>query len=528
MKKIKTSFLFRLNWWGKAFPLGCGLSDLRHTPICGGSLPPQRPRFFVPVFALFVSIFFVGCVPDLINGPAAKPSMGLPDHFEGIDAITTTPSSAELPWNEFFVEPELRDLIDKALLQNQEYKIVALELDIAQAEVLARKGELFPKLGFKGGVGLARNGGLTSSGVSDAAHNVPDHLGDFSLGLNVSWEADIWGKLQNATKAAASRYLSSVEGKKFAATTLISEIAMGYYELKSLDVQLSILKENIQLQTDSLAVVKMQKEAARVTELAVKRFESELMKNESRQFVIQQSIVEIENKLNFLVGRLPQHIARNTDDFVNAKPTDVSTGLPAKLLENRPDIRQAELALAATGFDVASARAAFFPTLGINISGGYQAYDLLQLFATPLSLFYALGAETMGPLLNRAAITTAYNVANAKQKQAVANYERAILNGYVEAATQVSAIENVNQSFALRAKEVELLKESSTIASSLFASSRADYLEVLTIRRDVLESNMELVELKKQRLLAMIQLYQALGGGWRTKAPQGEPPTPPK
>lgn len=298
-------------------------------------------------------------------------------------------------------------------------------------------------------------------------------------------------------------------------TNLVAEISNSYYELLALDNQLLIVQQNIEIQSGALSIVRQQKQATRVTELAVRRFEAEVFHTRSMQFEIQQQITEMENHLNFLVGRFPGPIQRNAQTFSSLKPDTVLAGLPAQLLANRPDIRQAEQELTATKLDVKSARARFYPSVGLSAGVGFRAFDPEYLFTTPQSLIFNVAGDLVAPLINRNAIKAAYYTANAKQVQAVYDYERTILNAYVEVANQVSNIGNLNKSYALRAQRVQALQESITISNSLFLSARADYMEVLLTQRDALDSRFELVETQKLRLNAKVNVYRALGGGWR-------------
>ncbi len=273
------------------------------------------------------------------------------------------------------------------------------------------------------------------------------------------------------------------------------------------------------MQVSALEIVRLEKQAARVTELAVTRFEAEVLKNQSRQFEIQQQIIEAENHLNFLVGRFPQPIARASDGFQNLQPAVVNVGLPTQMLENRPDVRQAALNLKASELDVNVARAAFYPSLSIEAGIGYDAYTPGRLFTTPASLVYNVAGNLFAPLINRRAIKAAYFSANSAQLQATIRYEKTLLEAYTEAANQMAMIDNVGKSYDLKSQQVEKLVTSIEISNVLFKSARADYLEVLTTRRDSLEAQMELIETKKKQLNAVVNLYQAIGGGWR--APQG-------
>ena len=468
--------------------------------------------------ALCVLMLCTGCAPSLKQRPR-EANTQVPESFNG---SKDKENSAQVKWNEFFVDPNLIMLIDTALKNNQELNIATLEIGIAQNEIMTREGEFLPRLDFKAGAGLEKVGKYTSQGVSDEAHDVPEHLQDYFVGFMASWEIDIWKKLRNATKAATLRYLSSIEGRNFMITQLVAEIAHAYYELMALDNQRDVLNQNIEIQQDALKVMKLQKEAAKVTELAVQRFEAEVLKNQSRLYSIQQEIIETENRINLLAGRFPQHIARDSDGFVDSRPTSVHDGVPSELLENRPDVKQAELELEAAKLDVEVAKARFYPSLEINAGVGYQSYKITEFVATPASILYNLAADLVAPIFNRKAITAAYFSANSKQMQAVYDYERTILGAYTEASNQLAMIENLEKSYDLRSREVDRLREAIMTSSGLFQSARADYMEVLMTRRDALESQMELIETKKQQMIAMVNLYQALGGGWRAPKPDPE------
>ncbi|MDX5348555.1 MAG: TolC family protein, partial [Hymenobacteraceae bacterium] len=311
-----------------------------------------------------------------------------------------------------------------------------------------------------------------------------------------------------------ARYLSSVEGRNFMVTNLIAEIANSYYELLALDNQLKIVQQNIDIQTNALEIVRLQKQAARVTELAVRKFEAELLSTKSLQYDIQQQIIETENRINFLTGRYPQPIPRNSENFYDLVPDTIHAGVPSQLLANRPDIKQAELEMAAAKLDIKVAKANFYPSLDISAAIGFQAFDPAFLIKTPESMLYSLAGDVAAPLINRNAIKATYYMANAKQIQAVYNYEQTILNAYLEVVNQLAKINNLDKSYELKARQVQALNESISISADLFRYARADYMEVLLTQRDALEAKFELVETKKKQMNAMVNVYQALGGGW--------------
>ncbi len=435
-------------------------------------------------------------------------------------AAQDTVSTASIQWRKFFTDPNLVNLIDTALKNNQELNITLQDIEIAKNEIKAKKGELLPSVNYRVGAGLDKVGRYTSSGAGDASteitpgKEVPEILPDYTFGLQANWEADIWHKLRNAKKGAISHYLATVEGKNFVVTNLIAEVANSYYELLAADNQLETVKKNIELQKNALELMKIQKQASRVNELAVRKFEAEVLSSKSLEFDIQQNITETENKINFLLGRFPQPIIRDKSSFTDLVPPTVQTGLPSQLLANRPDIKQAELELAAAKLDVKVAKAQFYPSLGISATIGYQAFNPSYLLRTPESLIYSLAGDLAGPLINRNAIKAEYLTANAKQLQAVYDYEKTILNGYIEVANQMSKIGNLQKSYDLKSKQVTALTQSIDISNDLFKSARADYFEVLMTQRDALQSKLELIETKKQQLNAVVDIYHALGGGW--------------
>lgn len=430
-------------------------------------------------------------------------------------------NTGKINWKDFFKDPYLIALIDTALNKNQELNITLQEMQVARNEVRVRKGEYLPFIGLQAGTAVDKTARYTNIGAMEAntkmapGKEMPEPMTDLLLAARASWEVDIWGKLHNAKRAAFNRYLSSVEGKNFMVTNLIAEIANAYYELLSLDNQLAIINQNIHLQNDALRIVKLQKEAAKVTELAVRRFEAQVLHTQSKQYDIAQKITEAENKLNFLAGRFPQTIARQSQDFSSLVPPVITVGLPTQLLENRPDILRAEMNLKAAKLDVKVAKARFYPSLNINAGVGLQAFNAHYLLKTPESLLYSVAGDLLTPLINRNAIKANYASANAKQIQAVYDYEKTILNAYIEVTNQLANIHNLEKSYQLKEQQVQALSESIAISNNLFRSARADYMEVLLTQRDALESKFELIETKRQQMSATVTIYRALGGGWR-------------
>lgn len=474
-----------------------------------------KSKFYKYLIPLGVCLAVVSCTPKLAPLAASKV---VPESFE---KSTDTNTIAVTPWRTYFKDPNLINLIDTALKNNQELLITLQEIEIAKNDIRVRKGALLPQVGVGAGAGIEKVGRYTSQGAGDASTEIspgkemPDPLGDLKIAAYAHWEVDIWKKLRNSKKAAVSRYLATVEGKNFVISSLIAEVADSYYELVALDNQLAIVKQTIALQSNALEIVKFQKQAARSTELAVQKFQAEVMASRSMEFELLQKIKETENTINFLLGQYPQEIKRDSVVFDAGLPAIVQAGIPAQLLANRPDIKQAELELEAAKLDVKTARAEFYPSLDITAAVGFNAFKSNYLFKMPESLLYSLVGDVVAPLINRNALKAEYSSANARQIQALYNYERTILSAYLEVSSQLSKINNLEKSYDLKSQQVAALNRSIDVAGDLFKSARVDYFEVLMTQRDALESKLELIETKKAQLNALVHVYRDLGGGWK-------------
>jgi NodT family efflux transporter outer membrane factor (OMF) lipoprotein len=344
---------------------------------------------------------------------------------------------------------------------------------------------------------------------------VPTILPDYFVGFQTNWEIDIWAKLRNKKKAAFSRYLSSVEGTNLVLTNLISEIANTYYELISLDNELNIIRETIKLQNEALEIVKAQREAALINELAVKQFEVQVLNTQGLEFATIFKITENENKLNFLLGRYPQSIVREKSFLTSQINAKIKSGIPSDLLKNRPDIRQAELNLLASEFDVKTAKSAFYPTFMITGNFGFQSFNTTFLFNSPQSIAYNLLGGLTTPLINRSAIKAQFKNAKASQIEAMFDYQKTILNAYVEVSNGISNIKNLKQMQELKVKEVEANTYSVEIVNDLYKTGKANYFEVLMVQNGYLQSKLELINNQKLQQNASLNIYKALGGGWR-------------
>jgi len=432
------------------------------------------------------------------------------------DSICT----AELNWQSYFNDPILIALIDTALKNNQELNIVAQELAIGQSEVLEKSGEYLPIINVGGGVGVEKAGRFTRDGVVEHSLDIeegrefPEPLGDFQFGVTASWEVDIWKKLRNAKNIAQLQFLAANEGRNFLISNLISEIANTYYELISQDQLLKIVNSNSLIQKDALRKVKIQKNSAKSNLLAVHRFEAQLLNTQNLQFQIQQKIVELENRLNFLIGRYPKSIDRGTVDFMKLDLDSIHLGIPSRLLRNRSDIRQMEYQMQAANLNVRVMRADFYPSLDLSSGIGFQAFNPKYIL-NPESLIFNMVGDLTAPLVNKRAIKARYKMATSGQIQSVYQYEQTVLRAFTEVLNQLSKLDKYSSSLKLKQNEVQILNKAVKVADNLFKYAKADYVEVLLAQEEALDEKMELVEIKLQVLLAQVDLYKALGGGWR-------------
>jgi outer membrane protein, multidrug efflux system len=469
--------------------------------------------------ALLALVALSGCrIPALLRPDPGPP---LPTTYNG---KTTEENSARVGIYEFFDDPILNELLTVGLAQNLELKIRNQELAIASNEIMARRGAYLPfvNLGARGG--FERNSRFTPLGAAETqllspVGPFPDPLPNWAIFADLDWRIDIWRQLRNARDSAINRYVEAIERRNFLVTQLVADTAQNYYELAALQKRQEFLNQTIALQEQSLEVTRLQQKAGRGSSLAVQRLLAEVRKNEAQRFIIRQRTIEVQNEINFLVGRFPQPVEGMKWDFITLDARQLYVGVPAQLLQNRRDIQAAEREVIASGLDVRVARANFFPTLDITASVGYEAFNP-KYFFNPEALAARAAGELVGPLINKAAIRAEYLTANARQLQAIYDYQRTVLNAFTEVTNAVAKAENYRQSVAIQQAQVKSLEESVNIARELFNAPlegpafKVDYIDILLATRDQLEARTALIETKQQQLSAIVRAYQALGGGY--------------
>lgn len=486
-----------------------------------------RPRALLCAAAV---AFAGGCRASAIAlDPAPRPmpaTLSLAaDSGRARDRRTDSTTVADIGWRQYFADTTLLALVDTAVHNNAELQATLAEVEMARQEARAIQGRLLPQVAAAASLGVDKAARYTSTGAGDASTDitpgsrVPEVLPDLGMGFVASWEADVRGRIRSRKGAALARYLATVEGNRYVMTGLVAEVANTYYELTALDAKLAIIREAIALQERELEVVRAQKDAAVVTELAVRQFEALLFDARGMEFEVRQQIREGESRMNLLLGRYPRPVQRApmlVGPTSTAPPVHaLDQGLPSQLLRNRPDIRGAELQLTAARLDVKAARAELFPELGLTGALGLRAFKSRYLFTTPESIAWSLVGDLFVPILNRKSLKAEVAFASANQKKALYAYRQTVLTGFTEVSTLSSALDNLDSLYTYKAQRAETLDRSIEIASELFNATRANYLEVLTAQREAIDAKLEVVETRLRREVAATNLYRALGGGWK-------------
>ncbi|WP_291784629.1 TolC family protein [Cecembia sp.] len=448
----------------------------------------------------------------------------MPSNFEVEIILEEKTSVALLQWQNFFEDENLKDLIQVALDNNQDHLKTLERIRIARANFRIAKGGLLPEVNALAGASVRRFGEYTMDGVGNADSNlsptvpedklIPDPYRDFIIGTQFNWEIDVWSKLRNRKKAAFSRYLASEEMVNAIKTWLVGEVSQQYYELVALDEEIRILEANIQLQEFAVNLSKDLKESGKENQLAVDQFEALMLNSKAQLIDRKRELRTAELQMAQLLGVYDFQHTRNAMGEVFDTPDLIDIGLPAELLAFRPDIRIAERELLATKAEVQVARAAFFPSIQLGGMAGFNAFDFSRLFFSPASVVYQLGGGLVAPIFNRNQIKMNFEMAKASKKIAYLDYEQTVFKSYLEILNLVNEFEAFDEQLQLKTYEVEVQKRSVENSNIMFRVGYADYLEVLNAQSRALESEIELIELKREQLQTNVKLYRALGGGW--------------
>jgi len=417
-------------------------------------------------------------------------------------------SMADISWKDMFTDTYLQQYIEEGLQNNLDIRVAIQQMVAAESYMKQGKAGYWPSINANASMThqeLAKN--------SQFGSFFSGSLQQYEVTGNLSWEADIWGKIRSNKRAGEANFLQSVAAHQAVKTQLVSSIATTYYQLLALDAQLEVTKQTIAARESSVTTIQALKDAGQVNQVAVDGNIAQYNNAKALLVDIEIAIFKTENALNLLLGRPAQEIPRTSLDVQNMK-TDIKLGVPATLLSNRPDVMASEYALI-NAFEMTNvARSNFYPSLTITATGGLQSLQLDELFNVN-SLFANIVGGLAQPVFNKRAIRTQHEVALAQQEQALLGFKKSLLIAGNEVSNALYDYNAQTEKFEFRQKEVEALKQAETNSEELLINGYATYLDLLTARQNALSAELNLVDNKLQQLLSVVNLYEALGGGWK-------------
>lgn len=426
---------------------------------------------------------------------------------------TDTTSLANVSWDKVFTDPTLQGYIKTGLQNNLDIRIAMQNIVAAEATMKQGKAGYLPT--FSAGADwthqeLSKNsqlGALFSSGGGRT------NVDQYQLTGTLGWEADIWGKIRSNKRATNAAYLQTIAANQAVKTQLISSIASTYYQLLAVDAQIKLAEETLINRNESIEVILALKDAGNVNEVGVKQTEAQKYATEIIIADLKQNVITLENTLSVLLGQAPGKIERSTLDAQVMQP-EITLGVPATLLRNRPDVIAAEYNLISLFEQTNVAKSNFYPTLKLTATGGLQTVDIKEWFSAN-SLFANIVTGLTQPILNGRQIRSRYEIAKAQQQQAYLQFEKSLLNAGNEVSNALAQYNNETTKLEIRGKQVDALRKAADYSDELLTYGLVNYLEVLTAKDSALNTELNLIDNKYQQYNAIIELYRALGGGWQ-------------
>jgi multidrug efflux system outer membrane protein len=424
-----------------------------------------------------------------------------------------TVSMADVSWEKMFPDPILQGYIKKGLQNNFDIRIAIQNVVAAEAGMKQGKAGYYPTLSAGAdwthnemsknsqfGRVISQTGGSTTTD-------------QYQLTGTLGWEADIWGKIRSNKRAFNATYMQTLAANQAVKTQVITSIATLYYQLLSLDAQLKIAEVTLVNRTESVSTIKALKDAGSVTEVGVKQTESQQYETELIIEDLKNDMILTENALSILLGEPAQNKTRSTLEAQTLNP-DIKLGISAQLLRNRPDVVAAEYGFI-NAFELTNvARSNFYPQFRITATGGLQSIELKDWINTN-SLFANIVTGLTQPILNGRQIRTRYEIAKAQNEQALVRFEQALLTASREVSDALANYNNETRRMVIREKQVDVLTKAADYSDELLEYGMINYIEVLVAKNNALASQLSLVNIKYNQQLAIINLYRALGGGWR-------------
>ncbi|WP_416445942.1 efflux transporter outer membrane subunit [Leeuwenhoekiella sp. A16] len=460
----------------------------------------------------FKFLILIGVVFSLQSCFVAKdyqrPEEIINEDFYRTDMLTQdTLNIAEVSWRNMFTDATLQSYIEEGLENN-------IDIRVALQNILA--SEAYFKQGKAGYLPTLSGGATyTHQELSENSQfgSLFSALDQYQVSADLSWEADIWGRIRSQKRAFQASYLQSIAAHQAVKTQLISRIASSYYELLSLDEQIRITEETISTRENSLETTQALKDAGNVTEVGVKQTEAQLYNAQAILIDLKNQSRLLENTFSILLGRTPSNIERTSLDEQEIT-TELKIGVPAQLLRNRPDVISAEYNLV-NAFELTNAaRSNFYPALTLTASGGLQSLDFNTLF-DPESFFATLVGGITQPIFNQRRNRTQYEVSQAQQEQARLDFRQAILTASKEVSDALYSYDTATQKIEIKQKEFDAYDLATDYSEQLLDNGLANYLEVLNARENALYARLDLINARYNQLRSVVDLYEALGGGWK-------------
>lgn len=461
-------------------------------------------------FYIILLLFLNACV---VGKNYERPSVDLPQQFS--NTAPSDSSIAGMQWRNFFKDTTLLNLIDSALKGSYDLQLAVKRIDEAEAYVKQARANYLPTVATEVTASSSIPSKNSLNGKSLESFIGQKHIEDYTLSVAASWEADIWGKIKRQKEAALANYLQSYEGAKTVQTTLVANLADGYFNLLMLDKQLAIARKNILLSDTLVRMMTLLKNAGQGTQLAVEQTDAQRQSEALLIPEFEQQIAIQENEIRILCGQLPAPVLRADSLDDKMMPDSLSTGLPVALLSRRPDVRAAELALVAANANVGVVQSYFYPSFNLSATGGLNAFKASQWFSMPASLFGMGVAAIAQPVLQHRQLKTNLAVAKAQRDEAVITYRQSVLKAAGEVENALVQIDKLKSEQQIQAQQSDTLHRAIFNAQLLFKSGLADYLEVITAQGNLLSAELNLATLQRQSLSAKVELYRALGGGWQ-------------
>lgn len=465
----------------------------------------------VPTLMLVISLLAACKVSEDVKLPA----MVLPAAYRTVSE-SDTGSIARVHWKQFFADKELNDLVERALAHNNDLQEAVKNIGAATLTLRQTKLGNLPSLGLNASATGNRPSDNSLNGLTLNQFLGTRHIEDYTIGAGLSWEADIWGKIRGQKEAALANLLSTEAARNMIQTRIISDIAKGYYNLLLLDAQRTIALHNVALSDSTLSIINMQYQAGQVTSLAVEQADAHKLAAARLVPDFEQQISIQENAISILSGVMPSEVKRTSTLYTSRVFPSLSAGLPASLLNSRPDVRQAEYALARANSNVGVAKANLYPSFSISAQGGLNAIKASSWFNIPASLFGAVAGGLTQPIFNKRKLHTDYQLSVIERDKKVIQFRQVVVTAVGEVSDALVKLEKLKQQGMLAGMRTTKLKAATHNSQLLFKNGLANYLEVITAQSDVLQSELELSAIKKAQLDAVVDLYRSLGGAGGT------------